>query len=31
MLQYMESEPEWIDVHYTSYAGKALAGEVSAR
>jgi quinol monooxygenase YgiN len=31
MLQYMESEPEWIDVHYASYAGKPLAGEVSAR
>jgi hypothetical protein len=31
MLQYMEGEPEWIDVHYTSYAGKSLAGEVSGR
>jgi quinol monooxygenase YgiN len=27
MLQYMESEPEWIDLHYTSYAGKPLMSE----
>jgi len=31
MLQYMEGEPEWIDLHYTSYSGKPLAGEMSAR
>ena len=25
MLQYMEGEPEWIDLHYISYSGKPLA------